>query len=73
MPIYESYRKIQRMGSSLAITLPAFFAKVNDLKQGSNVEVLYGLKGVIIVTKLKNKKEIKKYLLKIIDNIEDKT
>ena len=61
------------MGSSLAITLPAFFAKVNDIKKGSKVEVLYGLKGVIIITKLKNKKEIKKHLLNIIDNIKDTT
>jgi antitoxin component of MazEF toxin-antitoxin module len=61
------------MGSSLAITLPAFFVKVNDIQKGSKVEAIYGLKGVIIITKLKNKKEIKNYLLKIIENMEDAT
>ena len=35
MPVFESERKVQAFGSSLAFTLPALFVKANEIKKGS--------------------------------------
>jgi len=50
MPVFESKRKVQATGSSLSITLPAFFVKVNEVKKGSLLKVFYNLDGVMIVS-----------------------
>jgi hypothetical protein len=34
MPVFESSRKVQVFGSSLALTLPAMFVKVNEIEKG---------------------------------------
>ena len=50
MPVFESKRKVQATGSSLSITLPAFFVKANEVKKGSLLKVVYNLDGVLIVS-----------------------
>ena len=51
MPVFTDSRKIQATGSSLAMTLPSFFVKANEIVKWAEVKVLYGLKGVLIVYK----------------------
>ena len=51
MPVFTDSRKIQVTGSSLAMTLPSFFVKANEIVKWDEVKVLYGLKGVLIVCK----------------------
>jgi len=50
MPVFESKRKVQATGSSLSITLPAFFVKANEVEKGSLLKVFYNLDGVLIVS-----------------------
>jgi len=49
MPVFKSSRRVQKSGSSLAMTLPAMFVKANEIDKGTEVNVLFGLKGVLIV------------------------
>ncbi len=51
MPVFKSSRKVQVFGSSLAMTLPAMFAKANEIKKGSVIKVHYDLNGVLIMSK----------------------
>ena len=51
LPIFKSKRKIQGLGSSLAITLPSFFVKANEVEKGLELKVHYNLKGLFIVSK----------------------
>jgi antitoxin component of MazEF toxin-antitoxin module len=50
MPVFESSRKVQVFGSSLALTLPALFVKANEVEKGSVGKVYYGLNGVLVVS-----------------------
>ena len=50
MPVFESSRKVQVFGSSLALTLPALFVKANEVEKGSVGKVYYGLEGVLVVS-----------------------
>jgi len=50
MPVFESSRKVQVFGSSLALTLPALFVKANEVEKGSVGKVYFGLDGVLVVT-----------------------
>ena len=50
MPVFESSRKVQVFGSSLALTLPALFVKVNEVEKGSVNKIYYGLDGVLVVS-----------------------
>ena len=70
MPVFESSRKVQVFGSSLAMTLPAFFAKANEIEKGSVLNVLYCLEGVLVLSHNNDHKMIKKSLRKIIRDIE---
>ena len=49
VPVFESERRVQATGSSLSITLPAFFVKANEVMKGSLLKVVYNLDGVLIV------------------------
>ena len=51
MPVFESSRKVQVFGSSLAMTLPAMFVKANEIEKGAQLKVLYGLEGVLVLSK----------------------
>jgi len=50
MPVFESSRKVQVFGSSLAMTLPSLFVKANEVEKGSVSQVYYDLDGVLIAS-----------------------
>ena len=70
MPVFESSRKVQSFGSSLALTLPAMFVKVNDVEKGSVLKVIYGLDGVLIASQVEDLEGIIERLMAIIDELE---
>ncbi len=51
VPVFESSRKVQVFGSSLALTLPAMFVKACEIEKGSIVNVLYDFDGVLVLSK----------------------
>jgi len=72
MPVFESSRKVQVFGSSLAMTLPAFFTKVNEIEKGSRVNVLYGLDGVLVLFNCEDPEKLRACILEILDRLEEK-
>ena len=72
MPVFESSRKVQVFGSSLAMTLPAFFVNANEVEKGSVINVHYGLEGVLVISRSKDPEVTLKCLKKILDALEDK-
>ena len=72
MPVFESSRKVQVFGSSLAMTLPAFFAKANEIEKGSRVNVLYGLDGVLVMFNCEDPEKLRACILEILDRLEEK-
>jgi antitoxin component of MazEF toxin-antitoxin module len=68
MPVFESSRKVQVFGSSLALTLPALFVKVNEVEKGSVGKVYYGLDGVLVVS-LVDDPRAREGLMEIIDKL----
>jgi antitoxin component of MazEF toxin-antitoxin module len=72
MPVFESSRKVQVFGSSLAMTLPAFFVKANEIEKGSVMSVHYGLDGVLVLSMRKDPEVTVRCLTKILDALEEK-
>ena len=72
MPVFESSRKVQVFGSSLAMTLPALFVKANEIEKGSILDVLYGLDGVLVLFNCEDPEVTMKCLTKILDVLEEK-
>ncbi|EMR74210.1 hypothetical protein MCGE09_00083 [Thaumarchaeota archaeon SCGC AB-539-E09] len=72
MPVFESSRKIQVFGSSLALTLPAMFTRMNEIEKGATVNVLYGLDGILVVADNKDSEDLQKCLLIMVENLEKK-
>ncbi len=72
MPVFESSRKVQVSGSSLALTLPAMFVKACEIEKGSVINVLYDLDGVLVLFQSEDIESIREYLVEIIDKIEKK-
>ena len=72
MPVFESSRKVQVSGSSLAMTLPALFVKANEIEKGSVLNVLYGLDGVLVLFQCEDIESIREHLIEIIEKIEEK-
>ena len=72
MPVFESSRKVQVLGSSLAMTLPAMFVKISEIEKGSVINVLYGLDGVLVLFQSEDIESIGEHLIEIIDKIEEK-
>jgi len=72
MPVFESKRKVQVMGSSLAMTLPALFAKANEIEKGSVIKVFYNLEGVLIASCGGDSEAMLESLTSIIDNLNEK-
>ena len=70
MPVFESSRKVQLFGSSLAITLPALFVKVNEVEKGSVGKVYFGLDGVLVVSVVEESK-VRASLMKIIEKLDE--
>ncbi len=76
MPVFQSSRKVQSFGSSLAVTLPAFFVKANEVKKGSVGKVYFCLDGVLVITLVeesKTKEHLKKIIEKMSENSPDVT
>ena len=72
MPVFESSRKVQVFGSSLAMTLPSFFVKANEVEKGSVMKVIYNLDGVLVVSSEVDVEIIKKNLSTIMDKLEER-
>ena len=72
MPVFESSRKVQVFGSSLAMTLPAFFVKANEIEKGSLVNVLYGLDGVLVLFNCEDPEKLRGCILDILDRLKEK-
>jgi hypothetical protein len=70
MPVFESSRKVQVFGSSLALTLPAMFVKVNEIEKGSKMNVLYGLDGVLVLSNSEDLETIKRCVEKIMEKLK---
>jgi antitoxin component of MazEF toxin-antitoxin module len=70
MPVFTSSRKVLVSGTSLAMTLPAMFVKVSEIKKGSKLEVMYGLDGVLIISQSENL-HVKEGLSKILKKLEE--
>jgi len=70
MPVFESSRKVQVFGSSLALTLPALFVKANEVEKGSLGKVYYGLEGVLVVCLVDDLKA-REGLTEIIDRLNE--
>ena len=70
MPDFESSRKVQVFGSSLAMTLPALFVKANEVEKGSVTKVYYGLKGVLVASMVDEPAVICARLREIIDILD---
>ena len=61
---------MQVFGSSLALTLPAYFVNTNQIEKGSFMNVHYGLAGVLVLSQSKDPEVTLKCLTKIFDAIE---
>jgi len=72
MPVFESSRKVQVFGGSLALTLPAFFVKANEVEKGTVMKVYYGLDGVLVVSSNNDPEVTSEYLEVIMDKLENK-
>ena len=72
MPVFESKRKVQATGSSLSITLPAFFVKANEVEKGSLLKVFYNLDGVMIVSCGDDSEAMLKHLTSIQSMLNEK-
>ena len=72
MPVFESSRKVQTSGSSLAMTLPAMFVKANEIEKGSLINVYYNLKGVLVMSNCDDPKNTRKCLIEIAKKLEEK-
>ena len=68
--MFESNRKAQAFGSSLAFTLPSLFAKVHEIEKGSKMKVLYGLDGVLVVSCVDDKEAVIENLMKLLDLLD---
>ena len=72
MPVFESERKIQKVGSSLAITIPAMFIKANEVEKGDELQIYYNLNGVFLASHVDDPKQLIKIISGIIKGIEEK-
>ena len=72
LPVFESSRKVQVFGSSLAMTLPALFVKANEIEKGLVMTVHYGLEGVLVLSQCEDLEVTMKCLTKILDVLEEK-
>jgi antitoxin component of MazEF toxin-antitoxin module len=62
---FEGSRKVQVFGSSMAMTLPALFVKACEIEKGTELDVIYGLDGVLVVSSLKEPEALRDSLLLI--------
>ena len=70
MPVFETSRKVQEFGSSLACTLPALFTKACEIEKGNTINVLYELNGVLVISKSSDCRLIIESLNNILNKIK---
>ena len=70
MPYFRSKRKVQGFGSSLAITLPALFVKGNEIKKGCDAFTFFSFDGLLIVSWLQDKENLKQVLKELLNEFE---
>ena len=71
MPVFESSRKVQAFGSSLAMTLPALFVKANEVEKGSVLRVYYGLDGVLVASWVDGPEALRERLVEIMEKLDE--
>ena len=71
MPVFKSSRKVQCFGSSLAVTIPALFVKACEIEKGLEMEMLFGLDGVLVLSGRMAMDELRDRLLLIVDKINE--
>ena len=71
MPVFESSRKVQAFGSSLAMTLPAMFVKANEVEKGSVLRVYYGLDGVLVASWVDGPEALRERLVEIMEKLDE--
>ena len=71
MPVFESSRKVQVFGASLAMTLPALFVKANEVEKGSVLSVMYGLDGVLVASGVDTPEALMERLVEIIEKLDE--
>lgn len=70
MPLFRTSRKVQLFGSSLALTIPAMYAKINNIQKGDRLSLYYNLDGILVLSNFDNEKELKDYLSAFIKSLE---
>ena len=73
MPFFKTSRKVQRYGSSLALTIPAMYAKINDIEKGKRLNLFYDLNGVLVLANCKNEEELIARLNTFLESLEKNT
>ena len=58
MKLFKTTRKVQLFGSSLALTIPAMFAKINDIEKGKRLTLFYDLNGTLILANCEKEEEL---------------
>ena len=69
--VFRSSRKVHVSGSSLALTLPATYARANEIEKGAVLQVLYGFDGVLVISN-NGDEEIVDALRSMLDKLEKK-
>lgn len=69
MPMFESIRKVQKFGSSSAMTIPRTFVLVNELKKGEKLKTFHEIGGTLVVTIHTDNKKFIEELESIIDKL----
>ena len=72
MPVFKTSRKVQSFGSSLALTLPSMFIKACEIEKGAKMNVLYGLKGVLLTFSCEDSDVVIKSIKEIIRKIDER-
>ena len=70
IPFFDSKRKVQAFGTSLAITLPALFVKGNEIRKGCNANTFFGFDGVLIAAWFDDHNKLKKTLNELIEELD---
>lgn len=73
MPLFRTSRKVQMFGDSLALTIPAMYVKMNEIKKGNKLNIFYDLNGIMICANCRNEEELKVKLIKFIKTMEAKS
>jgi len=70
--VFESSSKVQVFGSSPAMTMTALFVKANEIENGSILDVVYGLDGILVLFNCKDPEKLRGCLVDILHKLEEK-